>query len=97
VSEFGFLNLVAMPIFLGLLGFVEPCSIGSTLVVVKQMEGREAHERIAQAAIFAATRAVFVGLLGLSVPRCWALPSSGCRRPPGLFSAWSTSSSGCRT
>ena len=47
MSEFDFLNMVVLPIFFGLLGFVEPCSIGSTLVLVKQPEGREAHEKIA--------------------------------------------------
>ena len=30
VNEFGFTNLAVLPIVFGLLGFVEPCSIGST-------------------------------------------------------------------
>ena len=57
-------NVLALPILFGLIGFVEPCSIGSTLVVVKQIEGRAAGAKIAQTAVFAATRAVFIGLLG---------------------------------
>lgn len=59
------LNVVALPILFGLFGFVKPCSIGSTLVALKQIEGKPAHEKIVQTAIFAATRAVFIGLLGM--------------------------------
>ncbi|MBI2294154.1 MAG: hypothetical protein HYU73_28210, partial [Betaproteobacteria bacterium] len=31
---------VLLPIGLGLFGFIEPCSIGSTLVFIKAMEGK---------------------------------------------------------
>lgn len=65
MNEFGFFNTVALPIFFGLMGFVEPCSIGSTLLVVKQIEGRAVREKITQIVIFAATRAIFIGLLGV--------------------------------
>ncbi|MBI4273979.1 MAG: hypothetical protein HY659_04700 [Rhizobiales bacterium] len=54
-----------LPIGLGLFGFIEPCSIGSTLVFVKMMEGRATATKIAQVSIFALTRAVFIGLLGI--------------------------------
>lgn len=64
VSETGF-NLTVLPILFGLIGFVEPCSIGSTLVAVKQIEMRAAGERISWTAVFAATRAMFIGLLGM--------------------------------
>lgn len=57
--------MAVLPVLFGLLGFVEPCSIGSTLVAVKQIETRAAGEKIAWTAIFAATRAVFIGLLGM--------------------------------
>ncbi len=63
--EASLLNVVALPILFGLFGFVEPCSIGSTLVVLKQIEGKPAGEKIVQTAFFATTRAVFVGLLGM--------------------------------
>lgn len=59
------INTVLLPIGLGLFGFVEPCSIGSTLVFVKAVEGRAAATKIAQVSIFALTRAVFIGLLGM--------------------------------
>lgn len=54
-----------LPIGLGLLGFVEPCSIGSTLIVVKHLEGKSSAAKLVQVSIFAGTRAVFIGLLGM--------------------------------
>ncbi len=63
--EFGFTKLVLFPIGLGLLGFIEPCSIGSTLIFVKHLEGRDATSKLAQVGAFAGTRAVFIGLLGM--------------------------------
>ncbi|MEO5696623.1 MAG: cytochrome c biogenesis protein CcdA [Burkholderiaceae bacterium] len=65
MGESGVVNLVALPIFFGLFGFIEPCSIGSTLVMVKQMEGRSRAQKIAQMLMFAGTRAIFIGLLGV--------------------------------
>lgn len=56
---------VLLPIGLGLLGFVEPCSIGSTLLVIKQLEGKDAASKLAQVGVFASTRAVAIGLLGM--------------------------------
>lgn len=57
-------NLVLLPIGLGLLGFVEPCSIGSSLVFVKYLEGKERLAKLSQVAIFTLTRGVVIGLLG---------------------------------
>lgn len=62
---FTFAGLVLLPIGLGLLGFVEPCSIGSTLLVVKHLEGKDTASKLTQVGVFAATRAVFIGLLGV--------------------------------
>lgn len=56
---------ILIPIGLGLIGFIEPCSIGSTLIVVKQLEGKSAADKLAQVIVFAGTRAVFIGLLGM--------------------------------
>lgn len=58
------LDLVLLPIGLGLVGFIEPCSIGSTLVFVKSMEGKSGPVKLAQVSLFAVFRAGFVGLLG---------------------------------
>ncbi len=65
MAEIGWLNTLALPVFFGLIGFLEPCSIGSTLVMIKQMEGHSGREKIAQMLVFATTRGLFIGLLGL--------------------------------
>lgn len=65
MNEFGWMNTVVLPVFFGLFGFIEPCSIGSTLVMVKQMEARTGRQKIVQMLVFAGTRALFIGLLGL--------------------------------
>jgi hypothetical protein len=63
-------NLVVLPVGLGLLGFVEPCSIGSTLVFAKSLEGRSPTSKLAQVGVFAVTRAAFIGVLAYS-QWCW--------------------------
>lgn len=55
---------VLLPIGLGLFGFLEPCSIGSTLIFIKMMEGKSAAVKLWQVSVFAVTRAVFIGALG---------------------------------
>ena len=60
-----FFNLVLLPIGLGLFGFIEPCSIGSTLVFIKAMEGKSTVVKFGQVSVFALTRGLFIGLLGL--------------------------------
>lgn len=66
MSELGVFQLLVLPAGLGLFGFVEPCSIGSSLLFVKYLEDEVAAEKIRQTALFAATRAVFIGLLGVA-------------------------------
>jgi cytochrome c-type biogenesis protein len=56
--------LVVVPVGLGLLGFVEPCTVGSSLLFVKYLEGKRAAEKLLETVVFAATRAVFIGGLG---------------------------------
>lgn len=65
MTEFDVLNLVVLPLGLGLLGFIEPCSLGSTLVFIKHLEDRNAADKLAQVAIFTAARSLFIGLLGV--------------------------------
>jgi len=55
---------VLLPIGLGLFGFIEPCTIGSTLVFIKVMEGKPPATKLWQIGIFTATRALFIGALG---------------------------------
>ncbi|MGC8469530.1 MAG: hypothetical protein ACP5NI_06450 [Acetobacteraceae bacterium] len=55
---------ILLPIGLGLFGFVEPCSLGATLVMVKVLEGQSMPRQLAQMGLFAVTRAGFIGLAG---------------------------------
>ena len=64
-TGFTLTSLVLLPVGFGLLGFVEPCSIGSTLLVIKHLEGKSAARKLAQVGVFAGTRAMSVGLLGV--------------------------------
>jgi cytochrome c-type biogenesis protein len=66
MNEFGVFQLFVLPAALGLFGFVEPCSIGSSLLFIKYLEDGGAAEKIRQTALFAATRALFIGLLGVA-------------------------------
>ncbi len=66
MSEFGLFQLLVLPAALGLVGFVEPCSIGSSLLFVKYLEDKAAVEKVRQTALFAATRAAFIGALGVA-------------------------------
>jgi cytochrome c-type biogenesis protein len=63
--EFTVLNLVLLPVGLGLLGFVEPCSMGSTLVFIKFLESKAPSARVLQVSLFALTRALLIGTIGL--------------------------------
>jgi cytochrome c-type biogenesis protein len=65
MTAFDATRSILLPIGLGLFGFVEPCSIGSTLIVIKQLEGKSTADKLAQIVVFAGTRAAFIGLLGV--------------------------------
>lgn len=56
--------LIVLPLGLGLLGFVEPCTVGSSLLFVKYLEGKRAAAKLLETGVFALTRAVFIGALG---------------------------------
>ena len=60
------LQWVALPVGLGLFGFIEPCSIGSSLLFIKSVEGKSAADKIAQIGIFMLIRALLMGALGLA-------------------------------
>lgn len=65
MTAFSLTSTVLLPFGLGLLGFVEPCTIGSSLIFVKHMEGRDAVGKLAEVGLFAVTRALFIGSLGI--------------------------------
>lgn len=60
-----FLGSMALAAGLGLLGFVEPCSVGSHLVFIKCLESSPARERTLQTGLFTLTRAVLMAALGV--------------------------------
>jgi cytochrome c-type biogenesis protein len=49
---------------LGLLGFIEPCTMGSDLILIKHLEHRPQPRRLTQVLVYAVTRVLFMGLLG---------------------------------
>ena len=53
------------PILFGLLGFIEPCAIGTTLLFLMTLEGRSPAQKVAQAVAFTITRTIATGLLGV--------------------------------
>lgn len=59
-------GLIILPVGLGLLGFVEPCSVGTSLLFLHYLEGRSPAVQVSQTLIFTVTRAVFMGVLGVA-------------------------------
>ena len=64
MADASLVNLLFIPVALGLLGFIEPCSMGSNLLFIKYVEGKDGTAKMMQAGIYTLTRAVFIGALG---------------------------------
>ncbi len=62
--EFTILELVFLPIGLGLLGFVEPCTIGGHLLFLETQNGRSNRQKLNAVLAFVATRSLITGLFG---------------------------------
>ncbi|WP_169543843.1 cytochrome c biogenesis CcdA family protein [Sneathiella aquimaris] len=62
--EFTLLELVLLPIGLGLLGFVEPCTIGGHLLFLETQNGRSNRQKLNAVLTFVATRSLIAGLFG---------------------------------
>jgi cytochrome c-type biogenesis protein len=58
------LALFLLPLGLGLVGFVEPCTVGSSLLFLKYLEGKATPVKVRETIAFAITRALFIGGLG---------------------------------
>lgn len=58
-------ELFLLPAGLGLLGFIEPCTVGSSLLFLNYLEGRSPREQLAQTLAFTITRGALMGLLGV--------------------------------
>ena len=57
-------TLVWLPAFLGLLGFIEPCTIGGHLVFLDTQGQRSPSERMKAVAVFTAVRCMVTGMFG---------------------------------
>lgn len=57
-------ELLVLPFGLGLLGFIEPCSLGATLLFIKFLEGEPAAAKLLQVAAFTVSRMLLIGALG---------------------------------
>ncbi len=60
-----FSGLTVLLIAFGLFGFIEPCSIGASLLFIKTLENQP-ETMVRQVLVFAVTRATFIGSFGLS-------------------------------
>ena len=62
--EYSLQAFILLPVGLGLLGFIEPCTIGSHLVFLGTQERRSPGEKIRATVVFIAARTTVVGLVG---------------------------------
>jgi cytochrome c-type biogenesis protein len=65
MTPFDLFNILWLPLGLGLFGFIEPCSIGASLLFIKYIETKDTRNKIIQVSIFALVRALFMGVFGL--------------------------------
>lgn len=59
-------QVILIPIAFGLLGFVEPCSIGANIIFLGYLESRGSSKTL-ETVKFMIARALFLGLIGLAV------------------------------
>jgi cytochrome c-type biogenesis protein len=62
--EFTTLEFILLPIGLGLLGFIEPCTIGGHLLFLDTQNGRSSRNKMDAVLTFVATRSFVAGLFG---------------------------------
>ncbi len=62
-----FYSVIILPFFFGLIGFVEPCSMGINIMFLSSINRTSSARRIKEIAIFMLVRALVLALLGLSV------------------------------
>jgi cytochrome c-type biogenesis protein len=60
----GAVEFLILPFGLGLLGFIEPCSLGATLLFVKFLEGKPTATKVVQVTTFTLARMLLIGALG---------------------------------
>ncbi len=59
-------QLVLVPVLFGLVGFIEPCSIGGSAIFVSYLNRMQPARRVREATQFLLTRALFLGAFGLA-------------------------------
>jgi cytochrome c-type biogenesis protein len=57
---------IAIPLTLGLVGFVEPCSLGINIIFLTRVRGFNRAKRISETMISSFARGFFLALAGLS-------------------------------
>lgn len=58
-------QMIAVPVAFGLLGFIEPCSIGANILFLGYLQ-RRGEGKVREAVKFTITRALFLGMIGLT-------------------------------
>lgn len=62
--EFSYPTILVVPLGLGLLGFVEPCTVGAHLVFLRAIEGQARAVRMTSTLAFVLARTLTMGLFG---------------------------------
>ena len=65
--EFSFYALLLVPVGLGLLGFIEPCTIGTHLLFLKSPGQLATSDRVTSSIVFVGVRVLTAGLVGAFV------------------------------
>jgi cytochrome c-type biogenesis protein len=58
------ITLIGLSIGLGLLGLIEPCTVGSHLLFIKYLDDKTRTKQMLHLALFVVTRALIIGALG---------------------------------
>jgi len=62
--DFSFQTFILLPVGLGLLGFIEPCTVGGHLVFLDTQKNRSGIEKINAVLVFVAARSIVAGMFG---------------------------------
>jgi len=66
VSKMSFYSTIILPFVFGLIGFVEPCSMGINMMFLSSIDRTSSARRIREIAVFMLVRALVLALLGVS-------------------------------
>jgi cytochrome c-type biogenesis protein len=55
-----------MPVFFGLIGFIEPCSLGINIIFLNRVKGYSRAKRISETFVFSLVRGFFLAIVGMS-------------------------------